>query len=188
MARGQRLRFDLRRRLHGRVAHLVPHGESRAVPRGGRGDPGQGEAHLRHRHLFDRRDPRADPSRRGRRCGRDRRGDAVLQQAAAAGAHRPLRAHRRRDRAPDHRLQHPEPHRHPDRARDDAPDRGEAQHRRGEGLDGGFQGDLEPGLRGPEGFEIYSGDDWATFGYVCLGAVGRRRASPRISSAPRSGR
>ncbi len=24
----------------------------------------------------------------------------------------------------------------------------------------------------PEGFEIYSGDDWATFGYVCLGAVG----------------
>ena len=24
----------------------------------------------------------------------------------------------------------------------------------------------------PEGFEVYSGDDWATFGYVCLGAVG----------------
>lgn len=24
----------------------------------------------------------------------------------------------------------------------------------------------------PEGFEIYSGDDWATFGYLCLGAVG----------------
>jgi 4-hydroxy-tetrahydrodipicolinate synthase len=24
----------------------------------------------------------------------------------------------------------------------------------------------------PDGFEIYSGDDWATFGYVCLGAVG----------------
>ena len=23
-----------------------------------------------------------------------------------------------------------------------------------------------------EGFEVYSGDDWATFGYVCLGAVG----------------
>jgi 4-hydroxy-tetrahydrodipicolinate synthase len=24
----------------------------------------------------------------------------------------------------------------------------------------------------PAGFEVYSGDDWATFGYVCLGAVG----------------
>jgi len=24
----------------------------------------------------------------------------------------------------------------------------------------------------PEGFEVYSGDDWATFGYACLGAVG----------------
>ena len=24
----------------------------------------------------------------------------------------------------------------------------------------------------PSGFEVYSGDDWATFGYVCLGAVG----------------
>jgi 4-hydroxy-tetrahydrodipicolinate synthase len=24
----------------------------------------------------------------------------------------------------------------------------------------------------PDGFEIYSGDDWAAFGYVCLGAVG----------------
>ncbi len=24
----------------------------------------------------------------------------------------------------------------------------------------------------PDGFEVYSGDDWAAFGYVCLGAVG----------------
>ena len=24
----------------------------------------------------------------------------------------------------------------------------------------------------PDGFEVYSGDDWATFGYVCLGATG----------------
>ncbi len=24
----------------------------------------------------------------------------------------------------------------------------------------------------PDGFEVYSGDDWATFGYVCLGAAG----------------
>jgi 4-hydroxy-tetrahydrodipicolinate synthase len=24
----------------------------------------------------------------------------------------------------------------------------------------------------PDGFQVYSGDDWATFGYVCLGAVG----------------
>jgi 4-hydroxy-tetrahydrodipicolinate synthase len=24
----------------------------------------------------------------------------------------------------------------------------------------------------PDGFEVYSGDDWATFGYCCLGAVG----------------
>jgi 4-hydroxy-tetrahydrodipicolinate synthase len=24
----------------------------------------------------------------------------------------------------------------------------------------------------PDGFDVYSGDDWATFGYVCLGAVG----------------
>ena len=24
----------------------------------------------------------------------------------------------------------------------------------------------------PDGFEVYSGDDWATFGYACLGAVG----------------
>jgi 4-hydroxy-tetrahydrodipicolinate synthase len=24
----------------------------------------------------------------------------------------------------------------------------------------------------PPDFEVYSGDDWATFGYVCLGAVG----------------
>ena len=38
----------------------------------------------------------------------------------------------------------------------------------------------------PPDFEVYSGDDWATFGYVCLGAVGivsvaappRRRADP----------
>jgi 4-hydroxy-tetrahydrodipicolinate synthase len=24
----------------------------------------------------------------------------------------------------------------------------------------------------PDGFDVYSGDDWAAFGYVCLGAVG----------------
>ena len=24
----------------------------------------------------------------------------------------------------------------------------------------------------PDGFQVYSGDDWATFGYMCLGAVG----------------
>ena len=29
------------------------------------------------------------------------------------------------------------------------------------------------GMTGSEPrFEVYSGDDWATFGYVCLGAVG----------------
>jgi len=27
-------------------------------------------------------------------------------------------------------------------------------------------------LAEPDGFEVYSGDDWATFGYLCLGAVG----------------
>ena len=37
-------------------------------------------------------------------------------------------------------------------------------------------GDLDGASRliaeAPDGFEVYSGDDWATFGYVCLGAAG----------------
>jgi 4-hydroxy-tetrahydrodipicolinate synthase len=37
---------------------------------------------------------------------------------------------------------------------------------------GDFQGISRLISEVPEGFEVYSGDDWATFGYVCLGAVG----------------
>lgn len=37
---------------------------------------------------------------------------------------------------------------------------------------GDFQGISRLMAESPEGFEVYSGDDWATFGYVCLGAVG----------------
>jgi len=37
---------------------------------------------------------------------------------------------------------------------------------------GDFQGVSKLIAEAPEGFQVYSGDDWATFGYVCLGAVG----------------
>jgi 4-hydroxy-tetrahydrodipicolinate synthase len=37
---------------------------------------------------------------------------------------------------------------------------------------GDFKGISRLIAEAPEGFEVYSGDDWATFGYVCLGAVG----------------
>jgi 4-hydroxy-tetrahydrodipicolinate synthase len=37
---------------------------------------------------------------------------------------------------------------------------------------GDFQGISRVIAEAPEGFQVYSGDDWATFGYVCLGAVG----------------
>jgi len=37
---------------------------------------------------------------------------------------------------------------------------------------GDFQGISRLIAEAPEGFEVYSGDDWATFGYLCLGAVG----------------
>jgi 4-hydroxy-tetrahydrodipicolinate synthase len=37
---------------------------------------------------------------------------------------------------------------------------------------GDFQGISRLIAESPDGFEVYSGDDWATFGYVCLGAVG----------------
>lgn len=37
---------------------------------------------------------------------------------------------------------------------------------------GDFQGISKLIAEAPDGFEVYSGDDWATFGYVCLGAVG----------------
>jgi 4-hydroxy-tetrahydrodipicolinate synthase len=37
---------------------------------------------------------------------------------------------------------------------------------------GDFQGISKLIAEAPEGFEVYSGDDWATFGYACLGAVG----------------
>jgi 4-hydroxy-tetrahydrodipicolinate synthase len=37
---------------------------------------------------------------------------------------------------------------------------------------GDFQAISRVIAEAPEGFEVYSGDDWATFGYVCLGAVG----------------
>ena len=37
---------------------------------------------------------------------------------------------------------------------------------------GDFQGSRGSIAEAPDGFEVYSGDDWATFGYVCLGAVG----------------
>jgi 4-hydroxy-tetrahydrodipicolinate synthase len=36
---------------------------------------------------------------------------------------------------------------------------------------GDFQGISRPMSEAPD-FQVYSGDDWATFGYVCLGAVG----------------
>jgi 4-hydroxy-tetrahydrodipicolinate synthase len=37
---------------------------------------------------------------------------------------------------------------------------------------GDFQAITKLVAESPEGFEVYSGDDWATFGYMCLGAVG----------------
>src|SRR6266487_4223918 len=37
---------------------------------------------------------------------------------------------------------------------------------------GDFQGISRLIAEAPDGFEVYSGDDWATFGYLCLGAVG----------------
>jgi 4-hydroxy-tetrahydrodipicolinate synthase len=37
---------------------------------------------------------------------------------------------------------------------------------------GDFQAISRIVAEAPPGFEVYSGDDWATFGYVCLGAVG----------------
>lgn len=37
---------------------------------------------------------------------------------------------------------------------------------------GDFDGVAKLVREAPEGFEVYSGDDWATFGYMCLGAVG----------------
>ncbi len=37
---------------------------------------------------------------------------------------------------------------------------------------GDFQAISKVIAEAPDGFEVYSGDDWATFGYVCLGAVG----------------
>jgi 4-hydroxy-tetrahydrodipicolinate synthase len=37
---------------------------------------------------------------------------------------------------------------------------------------GDFQGISRLISEAPPDFEVYSGDDWATFGYVCLGAVG----------------
>ena len=37
---------------------------------------------------------------------------------------------------------------------------------------GDFQGISRLIAEAPTTFEVYSGDDWATFGYVCLGAVG----------------
>lgn len=37
---------------------------------------------------------------------------------------------------------------------------------------GDFQGISRLMQEAPPDFEVYSGDDWATFGYVCLGAVG----------------
>ncbi len=37
---------------------------------------------------------------------------------------------------------------------------------------GDFQGVSKLVSEAPSGFEVYSGDDWATFGFMCLGAVG----------------
>jgi 4-hydroxy-tetrahydrodipicolinate synthase len=37
---------------------------------------------------------------------------------------------------------------------------------------GDFQSITRLVAESPDGFEVYSGDDWATFGYLCLGAVG----------------
>ncbi len=37
---------------------------------------------------------------------------------------------------------------------------------------GDFQGVSQLVSEAPADFEVYSGDDWATFGYLCLGAVG----------------
>jgi 4-hydroxy-tetrahydrodipicolinate synthase len=37
---------------------------------------------------------------------------------------------------------------------------------------GDFQSITKLVAESPDGFEVYSGDDWATFGYLCLGAVG----------------
>jgi 4-hydroxy-tetrahydrodipicolinate synthase len=37
---------------------------------------------------------------------------------------------------------------------------------------GDFQGISRLIAEAPPAFEVYSGDDWATFGYLCLGAVG----------------
>ena len=51
---------------------------------------------------------------------------------------------------------------------------------------GDFQGISRLIAEAPEGFEVYSGDDWATFGYVCLGCGrrGQRRGPPRGPADP----
>jgi 4-hydroxy-tetrahydrodipicolinate synthase len=36
----------------------------------------------------------------------------------------------------------------------------------------------------PEGFDVYSGDDWATFGYVCLGAGGVVSVASHVAGDP----
>ena len=36
----------------------------------------------------------------------------------------------------------------------------------------------------PEGFELYSGDDWATFGYVCHGAAGVVSVASHVAGEP----
>ena len=36
----------------------------------------------------------------------------------------------------------------------------------------------------PPGFEVYSGDDWATFGYVCLGAAGVVSVASHVAGEP----
>ena len=54
---------------------------------------------------------------------------------------------------------------------------------------GRLPGDLSKLIaRGADGFEVYSGDDWATFGYVCLGAVGVVSVASHLVGERRSAR
>ena len=89
------------------------------------------------------------------------------------GLDRALRARGRRHRAADHRVQHPRPDGDADRARRPCCTLAEKPNIVAvKDSTGDFQGISRLIAEAPEGFEVYSGDDWATFGYVCLGAVG----------------
>ena len=112
----------------------------------------------------------AQEARRRRRADRH----PVLQPASPARPDRPLHRHREVDDPPRHPLQHPRAVGLHDRARHAAaPGRRRPQHRRRRRTPPPTS---RPPSRiiaeSPPDFELYSGDDWATFPLVALGAKG----------------